>query len=493
MLESQVPYGYTFDDLLLLPGESKILPSETDLNCVFCRDIHLKIPLISAAMDTVTESQTAVVLAHQGGIGVIHRNLTIEQQAIEVRKVKKSESAMITQPVTIKVTATTGTCRELMQEHSVSGIPVVDDDNRLTGIITRRDLQFGYDVDEPVSSYMTSEGLVTVAEGVSVEDARHLMMQQKIEKLPVVDPNGRLVGMYTIKDIVKQEAHPLASKDDSGRLRVAAAVGTGTDTQDRVLALVNAGVDALIVDTAHGHSHRVIEVVREIRALHPDLALIAGNIATGDAAEALVAAGADAVKVGIGPGSICTTRIVAGVGVPQLTAISEVSKVARKHGIQLIADGGIKFSGDVTKALAAGAHSVMIGSMFAGTEESPGEQILYQGRSYKLYRGMGSQGAMMGQSRDRYFQDHLEKDDSDLKKKLVPEGIEGRVPFRGPLNAILYQLVGGLRAGMGYVGAADLSELYEKGRFVQISTAGLKESHVHDVIVTKEAPNYHAE
>lgn len=489
MLDERVSDGYTFDDLLLLPGESSVLPADVKLGADLCRGIRLSIPLVSAAMDTVTEADTAIAMAHEGGVGILHRNLSIEKQAGEVRKVKKHEAGMVSDPITIGPDDLISQCRELMQSHRISGIPVVDDKRKLMGIVTRKDLQFGFKTKDPVSKYMTHEP-VTIRAGVTLDEARKVMMQKRIEKLPVVDAKGRLMGLFTIKDIEKQVLHPLASKDESGRLLVGAAVGTGDDTFDRVEALLAEGVDLIVVDTAHGHSLRVIETVTAVKKRWPKLPVIAGNIATREAAKALIEAGVDGLKVGIGPGSICTTRIVAGVGVPQLTAVSEVAVVARKAGVPVIADGGVKFSGDITKALAAGANTVMLGSLLAGTDESPGEKILFQGRVYKSYRGMGSQGAMMGRSRDRYFQDHLDDREGDLEQKLVPEGIEGRVPHRGPLKAVLYQLIGGLRAGMGYVGAANLDELFKKGRFVKITSAGLRESHVHDVVITKEAPNY---
>jgi IMP dehydrogenase len=486
-LEDRIIRGYTFDDLLLLPGKSEILPSDVSLKSKLTRKIELNIPLLSAAMDTVTEAETAIALAHSGGIGVIHRNLTIEAQAAEVRKVKKSESGLISDPITISASNTMEECRNLMKRHKISGIPVVEEDGKLIGIITRKDLQFGYEAQESVSQYMVTDVITTEAP-VSREEAHAFMLRNRIEKLPVVTKDRILAGLFTIKDIEKQLRHPKAAKDDRGRLLVAAAVGTGEDTLERVAALVEQSVDVIVVDTAHGHQKRVLDTVRAVKEQF-DVQVIAGNIATKEAAEALIDAGADALKVGIGPGSICTTRIIAGIGVPQITAISLVAEAAKKAGVPVIADGGIKFSGDLVKALAAGASTVMVGSLLAGTDETPGEKILYQGRAYKSYRGMGSQGALMGKSRDRYFQDHLEEEDG-LAQKLVPEGIEGRVPHRGPIGDVLYQLLGGLRSGMGYVGAATISELYEKGRFVQITAAGLKESHVHDVVITKEAPNY---
>lgn len=490
MLDLDPQYGYTFDDVLLLPGASDVLPGEVSLVTRFTRTIGLNLPFVSAAMDTVTEAQTAIAMARQGGIGVLHRNMTPERQAAEVRKVKKAESSIIPNPVTIGPEATIGEVRRVMKESGISGIPVVDAEGTLVGILTNRDLRFVKDPQQIVADVMTRE-LITVSGDISLDDAQDLLQQHKIEKLPVVDTQGKLVGLITIKDIEQRKRHPNANKDARGQLRVAAAVGTDASTDARVAVLVEAGVDAVVIDTAHGHSSRVIATVKRLRAAYPDLQLVAGNIATGEAAAALIDAGVDAVKVGIGPGSICTTRIVAGVGVPQLTAIRNVVEVARPAGIPVIADGGIKFSGDAVKALAAGADCVMIGSLFAGTDEAPGELIIYQGRTYKMYRGMGSMGAMVEGSRDRYFQDDV--DALDLEKKLVPEGIEGRVPYRGSITDTIYQLAGGLRAGMGYVGAASIPALYERSKFIRISAAGLRESHVHDVIITREAPNYRLE
>ncbi len=491
MLTNNPELALTFDDVLLQPGESSVLPSEVSLTARFTRDIKLNIPVVSAAMDTVTESRSAIALAREGGIGVLHRNMTPDKQAKHVRKVKKAESSIIRNPVTISKDDTVGDARRVMKESNVSGIPVVDADGKLVGILTNRDLRFDPDMDAKVADRMTSDNLVTVEDGIDLEECNAILHKHRIEKLPVVNSAGELVGLITIKDIERRSLFPNSNKDEHGQLRVAAAVGTDAITDERVAGLVDAGVDAIVVDTAHGHSHKVIETVRRIRGNHTSLQLIAGNIATGAAAAALIDAGVDAVKVGIGPGSICTTRIVAGVGVPQLSAVVNVAKVARPAGVPVIADGGIKFSGDVVKALAAGANCVMVGSLLAGTDESPGEVVLYQGRTYKVYRGMGSMGAMVEGSRDRYFQDSL--DDFELERKLVPEGIEGRVPTMGPLADVVYQLCGGLRAGMGYAGAASLDELYEKSVFVRISPAGLRESHVHDVIITREAPNYHLE
>jgi IMP dehydrogenase len=480
----QIPEALTFDDVLLVPADSAVLPQDTNVETRLTRTIPMRIPLVSAAMDTVTEAQSAISMAREGGIGIIHRNMSIERQAHEVDKVKKSESGMIVDPVTVHPDQKISDVLELMSRYSISGVPVVKDD-RLVGIITNRDLRFETNVDLKVSEVMTKERLVTAPVGISLEESKRLLHKNRIEKLLVVDEQGRLEGLITIKDILKIKKYPNACKDHLGRLRVGAAVGVGRDALARATALKQAGVDVIAVDSAHGHSHNVRETVRWIKERFPDIQLIAGNVATAAGAQSLVDAGADAIKVGVGPGSICTTRIVAGVGVPQVTAIMECAEVARARGTPLIADGGIKYSGDIVKALAAGAHSVMIGGLFAGTEESPGETILYQGRSYKTYRGMGSLGAMKEGGRDRYGQDELME-----ASKLVPEGIEGMVPYKGPLAASLYQLIGGLRAGMGYVGCRDLEELRTASRMVRITSAGLRESHVHDVIITKEAPNY---
>ncbi len=480
--------AYTFDDLLLVPQYSEVLPHEVDVSTWLTKKIRLNIPIVSAAMDTVTESRLAIALAREGGIGIIHRNLSIEEQAQEVEKVKKSESGMILQPVTVKPDTTVKQALEIMERYRISGVPVVSDEDKLVGILTNRDLRFikSTDYDKPVSLFMTSENLVVAQERVTLEEATEILQRHKVEKLPIVDKDGRLVGLITIKDITKRKKYPNACKDELGRLRVGAAVGTGPDTMERVSSLVSAGVDVIAVDTAHGHSKRVIETVEKIKSHYSDLQVIAGNVATKEATLDLIKAGADAVKVGVGPGSICTTRIVAGVGVPQLTAIRWAYEVAREYGVPIIADGGIKYSGDIVKALAMGASSVMLGNLLAGTEESPGETVYYQGRAYKVYRGMGSLGAMMSRrSADRYGQEKLEK--------FVPEGIEGRVPYRGRLSDVVYQLVGGLRSGMGYVGARDLEELRQKAKFVRITWAGYKESHVHDVQITKEAPNYWVE
>jgi len=480
--------AYTFDDLLLVPQYSEVLPHEVDVSTWLTKKIRLNIPIVSAAMDTVTESRLAIALAREGGIGIIHRNLSIEEQAQEVEKVKKSESGMILQPVTVKPDTTVKQALEIMERYRISGVPVVSDGDKLVGILTNRDLRFikPTDYDKPVSLFMTSENLVVAQERVTLEEATEILQRHKVEKLPIVDKEGKLVGLITIKDITKRKKYPNACKDEFGRLRVGAAVGTGPDTMERVSALVSVGVDVIAVDTAHGHSKRVIETVEKIKSHYPDLQVIAGNVATKEGTLDLIRAGADAIKVGVGPGSICTTRIVAGVGVPQLTAIRWAYEVAKEYDVPIIADGGIKYSGDIVKALAMGASSVMLGNLLAGTEESPGETVYYQGRAYKVYRGMGSLGAMMSRrSADRYGQEKLEK--------FVPEGIEGRVPYRGRLSDVIYQLVGGLRSGMGYVGARDLEELRQKAKFVRITWAGYKESHVHDVQITKEAPNYWVE
>ncbi len=479
-----IPEALTFDDITLIPDYSEVLPVETNVATLLTREIPMRIPLVSAAMDTVTESDTAISMAREGGLGIIHRNMSIEAQAQEVTKVKKSESGMIVDPVTVSPDQQIGDVFKLMERFRISGVPVVKGD-QLVGIITNRDLRFETDETRKVSELMTKDNLVTAKVGISLEDSKKLLQQRRIEKLLVVDNDGRLKGLITIKDIMKIKKYPNASKDHLGRLRVGAAVGVGKDLIQRAAALKNAGADVIVVDSAHGHSRNVLEGVWTIKSEFPDLQLIAGNVATAAGAEALIKAGADAIKVGVGPGSICTTRIVAGVGVPQVTAILECSKSARRLGIPIIADGGIKYSGDIVKALAAGADNVMIGGLFAGTDESPGESILYQGRSYKVYRGMGSLGAMREGSRDRYFQEDVFE-----PKKLVPEGIEGKVPYRGPISDVVHQLVGGLRAGMGYLGCATLEELRTRANMMRITSAGLKESHVHDVIITKEAPNY---
>lgn len=475
----------TFDDVLLEPGFSEVLPSDVVVHSRLTRDIALRMPVLSAAMDTVTEAQTAICMARHGGLGIVHKNLTPAEQAGEVRRVKKAQSGMVADPVTIGPDAKLEDALALMQQHGFSGLPVVEGDKPV-GILTSRDVRFETNTSRLVRDVMTAEP-ISVPEGTSLEDSRRLLHKHRIEKLLVTGERGELLGLITVKDIVQAASQPDAIRDSKGRLRVGAAVGTSADTMERVQALVEQAVDVIVVDTAHGHSKGVLDTVRRIRAAYPDLQLIGGNIATPAAVAALVEAGVDAVKVGIGPGSICTTRVVAGVGVPQISAIMECAAEARKHDVPVIADGGVKYSGDMVKALAAGADAVMMGSLFAGTDEAPGELVLYQGRSYKTYRGMGSIGAMRAGSKDRYFQSGA----SD--RKLVPEGIEGRVPYRGALAESLFQLMGGLRAGMGYVGAATLEELRTKSTFRRISSAGLRESHVHDVIITKEAPNYRVE
>ncbi|GIW39768.1 MAG: inosine-5'-monophosphate dehydrogenase [Candidatus Binatia bacterium] len=489
MFTYDIPEGLTFDDVLLLPAESEILPKDTCVETRLSRRVTLNIPLVSAAMDTVTESRMAIAMAQEGGLGVIHRNLPVERQAREVEIVKKSESGMIIDPVTVHPDQPIADAVEIMRSHNISGLPVTVD-GKLVGILTNRDLRFEKRLDKKVREVMTKENLVTGPPGIGLEEAKEILHTHRIEKLLIVDDKGHLRGLITVKDIEKAIQYPHACKDELGRLRVGAAVGTGPDTMERAEALVRAGVDVLVIDTAHGHSRPVIETCRELKRNFPEVDVVAGNVATAEGARALARAGADAIKVGMGPASICTTRVVTGVGVPQITAIAECARVSREFDLPLVADGGIKYSGDITKALAAGADSVMIGSLFAGTEESPGETILYQGRTYKLYRGMGSLEAMRERegSRNRYQQDGAE----DVSK-LVPEGIEGRVPHKGPLSFIVPQLVGGLRAGMGYVGCRTIRELQEKARFIRISTASLRESHVHDVFITKEAPNYRQE
>jgi IMP dehydrogenase len=488
VLEQEVlPVGLTFDDVLLIPAESSVLPRDIDVSTRLTRRIRLNIPLVSAAMDTVTESRTAIAMAQEGGIGIIHRNLSVWSQAAEVEKVKKYESGMITDPITVAPEQKISQALEIMKKFGISGLPVTKN-GRLVGILTNRDLRFEKRLDRSVSEVMTKENLVTVQPNVDMDEAKELLHQHRIEKLLVVDDKFELKGLITVKDIEKKIQYPNACKDERGRLRVGAAVGVGPDWEERVDALVRAGVDLIAVDTAHGHSKNVIEVVGQIRRRYPDLDLAGGNVATAEGTTALIEAGVNVVKVGVGPGSICTTRIVSGVGVPQITAIGSCAKAASRYDVPIIADGGIKFSGDITKAVAAGADAVMIGSLFAGTEESPGETILYQGRTYKSYRGMGSLGAMGQGSRDRYGQ----ADVAD-SQKLVPEGIEGQVPYRGSLSYNIHQLVGGLRAGMGYIGCRDVQSLQTKARFMQITSAGLREAHVHDVFITKEAPNYRIE
>lgn len=479
----------TFDDVLLVPGASSILPADANTATRLTRSINLGIPLLSAAMDTVTEHQMAIAMAQAGGMGVIHRNMSAAEQAEEVRRVKRFESGMVVNPITIEPDAKLADALAIMSREKISGIPVVEQPSgKLVGILTHRDVRFASNMKQPVRELMTADGLVTVRENVTQDEAKHLLHQHRIEKLLVVDSAFRCIGLMTVKDIEKSQAYPHACKDEKGRLRVAAATGTGENGLARAKALIEAGVDVVVVDTAHGHSEKVLDQVRAVRALDSRTQIIAGNVATGAAAEALIAAGADAIKVGIGPGSICTTRMVAGVGVPQLTAIMDVAAAARKKDIPIIGDGGIKYSGDFAKAIAAGADCAMLGSMFAGTDEAPGSVILFQGRSYKSYRGMGSLGAMAGGSADRYFQGHVND-----AQKLVPEGVEGRVPYKGPVSAVVHQLIGGLRASMGYTGSANVAEFQKRAEFVRITNAGLTESHVHDIQVTAEAPNYRRE
>lgn len=479
--------GLTFDDILLIPQESSVMPSETNLTTFLTKNIKLNIPIISAAMDSVTESEMAIGMAREGGIGIIHKNLSIEDQASEVNVVKKSESGMISNPITINPEQSLHEVLEIMAKYRISGLPVTVE-NKLVGILTNRDLRFETNLDLQVKDIMTKENLITAQEGISIESAKELLHKYRIEKLPILSHNGDLIGLITIKDIKKAIEYPNSAKDEKGRLRVGAAIGATGDKLERIEALINAGVDVITIDTAHGHSKNVIESVKEIKNCYPDIELIAGNIATAEACEALIKAGADGIKVGIGPGSICTTRIVTGIGVPQITAIMDAVDVANKYEIPVIADGGIKYSGDMVKALAVGASSIMLGSLLAGVEESPGETILYQGRTYKMYRGMGSISAMKCGSKDRYFQSNIKSE-----QKFVPEGIEGKVPYRGPLASNIYQMIGGIKAGMGYLGASNISELQKHAKFVKISASGLKESHVHDVIITKEAPNYRIE
>jgi IMP dehydrogenase len=479
--------GLSFDDVLLVPDYSAILPDEVSVKTRLTRELELNIPIVSAAMDTVTEALTAISMARAGGLGFIHRNLSIEDQAIEVDRVKKSESGMIVDPVTIHPDVPISEVLNIMAKYRISGIPVTEGE-KLVGIVTNRDLRFETQLEKPARDVMTSENLVTVTEKCTLEESKILLHKHRIEKLLVVDSQGKLTGLITIKDIEKIRKYPNACKDSYGRLRAGAAVGVGSDMMTRVASLMNAGVDALVIDTSHGHSRNVIDAVKQIKHHFPAAQVVAGNVATEKGAKALIDAGADAVKIGIGPGSICTTRIVAGVGVPQLTAVQNCKEISKKTGVPIIADGGIKFSGDIAKALGAGAHSVMLGSLFAGTQESPGEIVIYQGRSYKAYRGMGSVEAMKKGSSDRYYQ----KDTSETEE-LVPEGIVGRIPYRGTIRENIVQMVGGLKAGMGYLGATTIEDLHDKARFIKITAAGLKESHVHDVVITKEAPNYRVE
>lgn len=486
--DGKIEEALTFDDVLLVPSYSEILPNDADVSTKLTPKITLNIPLVSAAMDTVTESSTAIAMAQEGGIGVIHRNMSPERQAAEVEKVKKFESGMIVNPLTVRAGQLIKEALDIMVRYNITGLPVTDEGGTLHGIITNRDLRLERNLDYEIRQVMTPrEKLITMREGKTLDSAKELLHKHKIEKLPVVDSDFKLCGLITMKDIEKIQRYPTASKDELGRLRCGAAVGVGQDREERVEKLIAVGCDVIVVDTAHAHSSRVVESIKDIRKSYKDTEIIAGNIATSDAAEMLIGAGADAIKVGVGPGSICTTRVIAGIGVPQVTAIKEVFDVSEKKNVPIIADGGIKYSGDITKALASGACCVMIGNLFAGTNEAPGETVLFQGRSYKVYRGMGSIEAMRQGSRDRYAQDEV------LESKLVPEGIEGRVPYKGPLGGIVYQLVGGLKSGMGYTGCKDLRSLRSNARFIKVTNAGLREGHVHDVIITKEAPNYRIE
>ncbi|SHO48509.1 IMP dehydrogenase [Desulfopila aestuarii] len=484
MLPDNIETALTFDDLLLVPSASEVLPNEVSLATQLTQTITLNTPLVSSAMDTVTEYRTAIAMAREGGIGIIHKNMTIEQQAIEVERVKKSESGMIIDPITVNKDQSVSEVQEIMATYKISGLPVLHE-GKLVGIVTNRDLRFVSDNDLRVADVMTSKNLVTAKVGITLEHSKALLHEHRIEKLLVVDESGGLKGLITIKDLEKIKKYPLAAKDSFGRLLVGAALGVGVNIEAHTERLLKAGVDVVVIDSAHGHSRGVIRAVEQVRSAFPNLQIIAGNVATEEAAEDLIRAGVNAVKVGVGPGSICTTRIVAGIGVPQMTAIKNTVKAGNRHGVPIIADGGVKHSGDLTKAIGGGASTVMIGSLFAGTDETPGETFLYQGRTYKGYRGMGSLGAMSQGSSDRYFQENV-----SATSKLVPEGIEGKVPYRGPITSVIYQLLGGLRSGMGYVGAGTIADLHKKAKFVRISAAGLRESHVHDVIITKEAPNY---
>ena len=477
--------GLTYDDVLLVPAFSEILPREVDITSRFTRNIRINVPIVSAAMDTVTESRMAIAMAQEGGIGVLHKNMTIEGQAVKVRKVKRAESGMIMDPVTLPKDAIVRDAKTAMAEHSIGGIPIVNGNSQLVGIVTNRDLRFEKNNDRPIAEVMTTENLVTVGEGTSLAEAEDILQENKIEKLPVVNSENELVGLITFRDITKLSLKPIANKDQYGRLRVAAAIGVTPDALERTAALVKAGVDAIVIDTAHGHTQGVVAILKEVKKAYPELDVIVGNIATGAAAKYLVEAGADAVKVGIGPGSICTTRVVAGVGYPQFSAVLEVASAIKGTGVPVIADGGIRYTGDIPKAIAAGADTVMLGSLLAGTKESPGETIIYEGRKFKSYRGMGSVEAMREGSKDRYFQDV-----EDDIKKLVPEGIVGRVPYKGELFESIHQFIGGLRAGMGYCGAKDISTLQESGRFIKVTASGIAEGHPHDVTITKESPNY---
>lgn len=481
-MEKFLTTAYTFDDVLLLPAKSEVLPRDVDVSTYLTKKIKLNIPLMSASMDTVTEAKMAIAMAREGGIGIVHKNMSIEAQAIEVDKVKRSEHGVITDPFYLSQENLVEEALELMSRYRISGVPIVDDENKLIGIITNRDVRFEKDLSKKIKYAMTKEGLITAPEGISMDDALQILSAHRIEKLPLVKDDGVLAGLITIKDIEKTIKYPDSAKDSNGRLLVGAGVGVTHDMMERVDALVKVKVDVIVVDTAHGHSKGVIDAVRSIKARYPDLQLVAGNVATADAVRELAQAGADCVKVGIGPGSICTTRVVAGVGVPQLTAVQNCAREAKEHGVQIIADGGIKYTGDIPKAIAAGADVVMIGSLFAGTEESPGETVLYQGRQFKVYRGMGSEGAMNQGSKDRYFQED--------NKKFVPEGVEGQVPFKGPISEVVYQMVGGLKAGMGYCGTKNIDELKNNAQFVIITGSGLKESHPHDIQITKESSNY---
>jgi IMP dehydrogenase len=487
MSKKEIMKGYTFDDLVLVPDKSSVLPGEVDVRTRLSRNMTLNTPIVSAAMDTVTESETAITMARQGGLGFIHKNMSVERQSLEVEKVKKSESGMIVDPICIEPGRKLYDVQEIMKKNRISGVPVVKEGN-LVGIITNRDLRFETNFDQPVEAVMTKENLATARMGITLEESKAILHKRRIEKLLVVDDTGKLIGLITIKDIEKIKKYPQACKDELGRLRVGAAVGVGPEAEERLERLIASHVDVVVIDTAHGHSEGVIQMVKKTKKKYPQLELIAGNVATKGGTRSLIDVGVDGVKVGVGPGSICTTRVVAGIGVPQMTAIMDCAEEAAKDGIPVIADGGIKYSGDITKAFAGGADSVMIGSLFAGTEESPGETILFQGRTYKVYRGMGSIEAMKEGSKDRYFQSDVE-----VENELVPEGIVGRVPYRGQLANTVYQLVGGLRAGMGYLGCRNIHELKEKAKFMQVTAAGLREGHVHDVIIIKEAPNYRVE
>lgn len=483
--EKIVGEGLTYDDVLLVPAYSQILPRDVDISTRFTKNIRINVPIVSAAMDTVTEYQMAIAIAREGGIGVLHKNMSIEDQAFQVRKVKRSESGMIMDPITLPLNALVKDAKDSMRENRIGGIPVVDDEGKLLGIVTNRDLRFEKNEMRPVEEVMTSENLITAAQGTTLSEAEEILQENKIEKLPVVDDDNHLVGLITFRDITKLTQKPIANKDKYGRLVVAAAIGVTADALDRTKMLVEAGVDALIIDTAHGHSKGVVHTLKEVKSHYPDIDVVVGNVATAEAAKYLVEAGADAVKVGIGPGSICTTRVVAGVGVPQFSAVLEVANALKGTGVPVIADGGVRYTGDIPKAIAAGADTVMLGSLLAGTKESPGETIIFEGRKFKSYRGMGSVASMKKGSKDRYFQDV-----EDDIKKLVPEGIEGRVPYKGELFESMHQFIGGLRAGMGYCGAKDVETLQESGKFVKITFSGIKESHPHDVTITKESPNY---